>query len=107
MVGPSWLTKRDRTGGPDGPRAGLALASGGLSAYERAHRAAVHGTSARRAAQAKGQGQAGAARFRHLGTGHRPARRMGRAFLFFPGPYTPMGDRSEERALGREGVGTC
>src|SRR3546814_3617966 len=34
MVGPSWLTKRDRTGGPDGPRAGLALASGGLSSYE-------------------------------------------------------------------------
>src|SRR3546814_13429697 len=78
MVSPSWLTKRDRTGGPDGPRAGLALASGGLSSYDRAHRAAVHGTSARRAAQAKGQGQAGAARFRHLGTGHRPDHRLGR-----------------------------
>src|SRR3546814_18575719 len=29
MVGASWLTKRDRTGGPEGARAGLALAGGG------------------------------------------------------------------------------
>src|SRR3546814_13902720 len=56
MVGPSWLTKRDRTGGPDGPRAGLALALGGLYSFYRAHTAALPGTPATRARQAKGKG---------------------------------------------------